>query len=60
MTDFRYWKSEANKVGLVMCSYCFESKPVADMWTDEDGYAWDVCVSCHDDEQKIMRERGLL
>lgn len=48
MTNFGFWQSQANNLGLVLCVTCFETKPREEMYKDEDGGIWDECKDCHE------------
>lgn len=42
-----------------MCCICFEFVPVEDLWRDEGGQRWDMCVPCGETEKgAAWRTRG--
>lgn len=44
--------------GRVMCSHCFERVTQEELWIDEHGDKWDVCVGCKEYEDMTMEERS--
>lgn len=46
--------------GRVMCQLCFGYFTVDQLWVDDRGQAWDVCVPCRADEwvQALRRQRA--
>jgi len=44
--------------GTVMCCLCFEAIPVDQLWVDNDGYKWDVCVPCKTMDDEAVRRRN--
>lgn len=56
MTCFEYWASQAPK-GMFLCGLCYETKPVAEAWADEEGQKWDKCLDCAAREAEAVRRR---
>jgi hypothetical protein len=46
--------------GHRMCCLCFEAIPVDQLWVDNDGMQWDMCVPCKaaDDEAVRLRDQA--
>lgn len=53
----RHWDAVCPD-GRVMCQLCFERVTQDELWVDEHGDKWDVCVACKDYEDMSMEERS--